>query len=121
GREARVVPEAEVHYGLGGAPVPRGGNPAGQPEPRRAPGSSPRVAQGGRLVVGGERLGDGDRLAGRRPDLDVERSGLSIESGPDALSQRALESMLDQAPVVVHGILRKGGTVGRRETRTRSR
>lgn len=109
-----VLVEAEVEERLDGPPGPGLGDGAGRAEPTGAPGSTPPGARLDRLGLGGESFGDRHRLAGRVPHRDVQRHGLGVHGGADALVEDALEAGFDQAAVVMHAecSLERGGYQG---------
>ncbi len=75
---------------------------AGDAEPAGAPGSAPAGAHLDGLGVGCESLGDRHGLAGGVPHRDVQRHGLGVHGGADALVEDALEAGFDQVAVVMH-------------------
>lgn len=103
-----VLVEAEVEERFDGPPGPCLGHGAGHPEPAGAPRRTPPSARLDRLGFSGQALGDRYGFAGRVPDRDLQRNGLGIHGGTDALVEHPPEAGLDQAGVVMH----ESGSVG---------
>ncbi len=114
-----VLVEAEIEDRLDGPPGPLLRHGAGDAEPAGTPGSAPAGAHLDGLGVGRESFGDRHGLAGGVPHRDVERHGLGVHGGADALVEDALETGFDQVAVVMHA--GAPGSVGRLVTRGGSR